>query len=126
MANKSTSNGRVTKWVRRIARIWSIAVMAITLVIVVGHAVNPDPNEVDYPASENLMPLSLVLSVVGLGIAWRREGLGGAINVVFFAANLVLYRVLHGEFLQWGVVAALSPVIIPGILFLGCWWRSRE
>jgi len=29
----------------------------------------------DYPAIENLIPLTLILSVLGLGIAWRWEGL---------------------------------------------------
>jgi len=68
---------------RWIARIWSIVIIVFTLIMLIGYAVNwvqtgmADPHAMeDYPAIENLIPLTLILSVLGLGIAWRWEGLG--------------------------------------------------
>jgi len=96
-----------------------------------GYAVNwvttgvADPHAIEnYPPIENLIPLTLVLSVSGLGIAWRWEGLGGAINVGFYLANLAVHHwMISRRPYPW----VLAPIIAtPGILFLVCWWRSRE
>ena len=43
-----------------------------------------------------------------------------------FLANLGLYWVLRGVFLPLWAVAPLSPALVPGILFLVCWWRGRS
>ncbi|GAG60647.1 unnamed protein product [marine sediment metagenome] len=53
--------------------------------MLIGYAVNwvktgtADPHAMnDYPAIENLIPLTIILSVLGLGIAWRWEGLASS------------------------------------------------
>ena len=91
-----------------------------------------DPNAVeDYPPIENLPPLFAILSVVGLGLAWRWEGVGGAIAVVFNLAGLPVLlihwplahdfpRYLMAPYGVWMMIA------IPGVLFLISWWRSRD
>jgi hypothetical protein len=117
---------RATKWIRWIARIWSIVIIGITLVMVIAHAVMPDPHATDYPPVENLLPLAMCLSVAGLGLAWRWEGLGGAISVGFFLANLGLYWAIRQKFFPLRALAILSPVLITGMLFLVCWWRTRS
>jgi len=126
VANTGAGADRTTRRIRRIARIWGTVIIGITLVIVIAHVVVPDTNATDYPPSENLLPLAMCLSVAGLGVAWRWEGLGGAINVGFFLVNLGLYRVLRGKFLPLRAVAIFSLELIPGILFLVCWWRTRS
>jgi len=127
MTDHKAETDRTTTWMRRIARGWSLLVIGVALLMVVGHVVTPDPHAVeDYPPVENLLPLCLLLSVLGLALAWRWEGWGGALNVAAFAANLILFWVIRGEFLPWSVVATLSPVLVPGILFLFCWWRSKD
>jgi len=127
---KYTSN-RATKQIRWIARIWSIAIIAFTLIMVIGYAWNwvttgkADPYATEnYPPIENLIPITLGLSVLGLGIARRWEGLGGTVTIIFQLATLAVHHWL------------LSPrpypypltitIITPGILFLVCWWRSRK
>jgi hypothetical protein len=78
----------------------------------------------DYPPVENLIPLTLFLSVSGLVVAWRREGLGGAINVGFYLANLAVHRwMISPRPYPWVLVPIVTT---PGILFLVCWWRSRK
>jgi hypothetical protein len=126
VANTGDSVDRTTRRIRRIARIWGTVIIGITLAIVIAHVVVPDTHATDYPPSENLLPLAMCLSVAGLGVAWRWEGWGGAINVGFFLANLGLYRVLRGKFLPLRAVAIFSLELIPGILFLVCWWRTRS
>jgi hypothetical protein len=48
------------------------------------------------------------------------------LNVAGFAADYFLFRAVRGEVLPWGVTAILSLALIPGILFLLCWWRSKR
>ena len=117
---------RTTKRIRSVARIWSLVIIGITLVVLVAYVVVPDPDATDYPPIENLFPLAMGLSVVGLGVAWRWEGLGEAINIGFFLVNLVLYWFIRGIFFPLGGVAILSLTIVPGIMFLVCWWRSKS
>jgi hypothetical protein len=116
---------------RWIARIWSIVIILFTLIMLIGYAVNwvqtgtADPYAIeDYPPIENLIPLTLVLSVLGLGIAWRWEGLGGAINIGFFLANLAIGLWIISPRPYPYIIAIALPT--PGILFLVCWWISRK
>jgi hypothetical protein len=129
---------RTTRWLRWIARIWSALIVAIALFVVAGYAWSwitmgaADPHAVeDYPFIENLPPLFLLLSVLGLGIAWAWEGVGGAVALVFSLATLPVLlvhwpiahdfpRYLVAPYGVWLVVA------VPGVLFLVCGWRSRK
>lgn len=126
MANIENDGHRLTNRIRQVARIWSLVVIGFTLMMLIAHAVVPDPHAIDYPPVENLLPLAMSLSVAGLGIAWRWEGLGGTINIVFFLLNLALYWWIRGEFFPLRAVATFTPAIIPGILFLVCWRRSKR
>ena len=116
---------------RWIARIWSIVIIVFALIMLIGYAVNwvktgtADPYAMeDYPAIENLIPLTLILSVLGLGIAWRWEGLGGAISIGFYLANLAVhFWMISPRPYPYPIAIAL---LTPGILFLVCWWISRK
>jgi hypothetical protein len=66
-----------------------------------------------------------------LGIAWRWEGIGGAIAVLFNLAGLPVLlihwpiaenfpRYLVTPYGVWMVIA------MPGVLFLASWWRTRD
>jgi len=127
-ANDTTN--RITNMMRRIARIWSAVLIGITLIILIGYGMNwvktgtADSYAMDnYPPSENLIPLTLVLSVLGAGIAWRWEGWGGAINIASCLANLAVHHwILSPRPYPYVLAIIITP---PGILFLACWWRSR-
>ena len=126
MINPLDRSDGTTRRMRQVARIWSIVIIIFTLIMAVAHIVVPDSNAADYPPLENLLPVLMVLSVLGLGIAWRWEGVGGAINLGFFLANLVLYWVIRGKFFPLRGLLVFSAAIIPGVLFLDCWWRTRN
>jgi hypothetical protein len=119
------SNDLTLKWIRRIARTLSVLILGITLVMAIAHLVVPEPTEADYPPIENLLPVIMFLSVLGLGIAWRWEGLGGALCVGFFVVHLALYWVIRQQFFPLRALATFLPLPITGILFLLSWWRSR-
>jgi hypothetical protein len=115
-----------TRHMRRVARIWSIVIIGITLVAAIAHIVVPEPEATDYPPIENLLPVVMFLSVVGLAIAWRWEGVGGAINVGLFLAHLGLYWIIRGKFFPLRALPMFSAAVVPGVLFLVCWWRTQS
>ncbi len=136
MTNVSDTRDRATKWMRWIARIWSSPIIVYSLIMLTGYAWNwvttgkADPYSVEgYPLVEALPPILMFLSVLGLGIAWRWERLGGAITLVFLLATvlvLLIQRPTH-DFYRSAIPYLMSTVIaIPGILFLVSWWRSRR
>jgi hypothetical protein len=138
VANENGADNTVTRWIRWTARIWGGLVFVIILLIFAGYAYNwvttgtADPHAVeDYPPIENLPPILMFLAALGSGIAWRWEGLGGAITVVSQLVALpvlLIHWPITGNFPRYLVApyGTWMIVAIPGILFLACWWRSRE
>jgi len=137
MTKGNGSRNRVTEWIRWIARIWSFPIIAYALLLLIGYAWNwvttgvADPYAVeDYPPIEALPPVFMFLSVLGLGIAWRWERLGGTIAFVFQLAvllSLLILSPITRDFPRSAAPYLMSLITaIPGILFLVCWWRSRK
>lgn len=137
MTKDNESRYKITKWIRRIARIWSFPIIVYALLMLIGYTWSwvttgvADPHAVeDYPPVEALPPLLMFLSVLGLGTAWRWERLGGAITIVFQLAALsvlLIHRPITHDFSRSVIPYLMSLVIaIPGILFLVYWWRSRR
>ena len=137
MIKVGNTGDRATKWMRWIARIWSTPIIVYSLMMLAGYAWNwvaigkTDPYSVEgYPFVEALPPILMFVSVLGLGIAWRWERLGGAITLVFYIATLIL--LLFQSPITYDVYRSAIPylismvVAIPGILFLVCWRRSRK
>jgi hypothetical protein len=136
--NTAGSNRGITQWIRWIARIWGGIVLLVALLIFAGTVWSwlapggADPHAAEeYAPIENVPPLLMFVAALGLGIAWRWEGLGGAITIASELAALPVLlvhwpigerfpRYLIAPYGLWAVVA------IPGLLFLISWWRSRE
>jgi len=129
MKGNQTEKDKRTIVLRRIARIWSIVIIAIGLLIFAGLLIESlmadTATTPDYPWWENLMPMMMFLAIVGLAIAWRWEGLGAVITFVGLLANLVLY-IVTGRSEVLIVLAIMIPVLIPAVLFLICWFRYRR
>jgi len=117
------------QWIRKVARIWSLPIIAFVLIFTIGtiwsEVTNapPDPYAVeDISFVESLQPVLIGISGLGLALAWRWEKLGGIFSLVFSAA-LVLTLLITRPFTD-NVVRSLIPyllaviVIIPGILFV--------
>jgi hypothetical protein len=137
VANCNETRNGATRWIRWIARIWGGLVLVFALLILGNYASNwlttgeADPYAAeDYPPIENLPPLLMFLAALGSGIAWRWEGVGGAITVIsqLVALPVLLIHWPIGDGFPRYLVAPYGLwmiVTIPGILFLVCWWRSR-
>jgi hypothetical protein len=137
MTEGNDSHSRGTRWIRWTARIWSFPIITYALLMLVGYAWNwattgvADPHVVeDYPAIETLPPILLFLSVLGLGIAWRWERLGGVISVVFLLAtllSLLVQRATAEDFPRSAIPYLMTLIVaVPGVLFLVSWWRSGQ
>jgi len=135
MTSVSDSGERAPKRIRRVARIWSAPIIVYSLMMLAGYSWSwvttgtADPYAVEgYPPAEALPPILMFLSVLGLGIAWRWERLGGALTLGFELAVLLLllmHRPITADFSRSAIPYAMSMVIaIPGILFLASGWRS--
>lgn len=137
MTKENENRNQITKWTRRIARIWSFPIIVYALIMFIGYAWSwvttgvADPYAVEgYPPIEALPPILMFLGVLGLGIAWRWERLGGAINLFFQITVILLLlitRPITQDFSRSAIPYSMAILIaIPGILFLICWWRSRK
>jgi len=108
------------------ARIWGLLILVITMLAIISHIIAPDTESGNYPPAENLIPVSIVISVLGLAVAWKWKLAGALINIGFFCLNLLIYWLIQGHFLPIPVILVLSPIYIPGILFVVCWFLTRS
>jgi hypothetical protein len=127
---------RTTKWIRWIPRVWSFPIVVYALLLFAGYAWNwvttgaADPYAVeDVSFLEALPPIFLLLSALGLGLAWRWERLGGTISAVFVLAALAVLlidRPITHDFPRSAIPYLPSLIVaVPGIRFLGSWRRSK-
>lgn len=119
-----------TVWIRWIARIWGMVILLIALSVLAGNiwtmltSGEGDPYAAeDYPFIENIPPVLMLVSAIGLGIAWRWERTGGLIAVLGQLATLPLLLIhwpIREGFPRYLIAPyGLSAVVaIPGVLFL--------
>jgi hypothetical protein len=115
---ETSSTQDSTNSLRRLARLWSAAVIIATLFVGFQNLREPLQYIPDDMAKTTLVTLTLLLSVFGLALAWRWELLGGSVNLFFFLLSVILYWLVNGEFLHLSSLALMSLLIVPGILFL--------
>jgi len=128
MEKPGFTTDRTTRILRRIARIWSIVIIALGLVIFVGEvsgSLQSEPGlETPYPWWENLIPLAAFIAILGLAVAFRWEAAGAILTIVMLAFSLLLY-IATGRTRVLQVAFILTPILIPAILYLVCWGRER-
>ena len=117
------------KWLRLVARIWSAPIILITFFIAAGNIWSwlttdaADPYAVEgITFLEKLPPTLMLISAIGLALAWRWEKFGGAFSL-FFTAGVVIVLLIQGRasgdlsFVLMPYLLALV-ILVPGILFL--------
>jgi hypothetical protein len=118
-------NPRLVAVVRWIARIWTALVTLIILLIVV----LPDPYAVEPVPVGDWILLGILYgtALLGLWLAWRWEGIGGAIAIASLPAHFVAFRIIRGVWpLSFGTLVIRAILfVLPGVLFLLCWFLSR-
>ncbi len=117
------------KWVpalRKITRIWSVVIIILGVLIFIAEIFEARSMELDpYPWWENLMPAAMIFAILCLGLAWRWEAIGGSLAIGFCLVNLLLY-IATGRDQFFAVLLITLPVLIPGLLFLLCSWRTTK
>lgn len=135
-----------TNIIRRIARIWSIIILAIALIFLFGSLYNLlTIGTVDPYAVEDTHPPIIFLGIIGLAIAFRWEGLGSITTILIGILSLLeeiylwvtqseiprIISFLFSDPLTNTTSYYLTPyivslfIVIPGILFFICWRRER-
>ncbi len=108
-------------YLRLTARMTSLVTIIFILLFFLGEGI--DPNMVGLKEWVGLLffPLGLM---IGLVIAWRNEGLGGAISIGSLLAFYFVYGlILNGRIWQgWGFIF----FAIPSFLFFAYWLFSIE
>ena len=115
----------IVRWLARIAGVVFVLATVVTDVIVVGEFLGGGPNWAALSAAQ-IMALIFalgipIIQIVGVALAWRWEGVGGAIILAAAAFSFVANAV-SGE-LAMALTAA--PIALVGAAFLYCWWRER-
>ncbi len=127
-------SGRKLFWIRLTARIWGSLIVAFVLLFVIGMIYNlitsgeADPNaEDDIALIEYSGPVLILLSSIGLAIAWRSEAIGGGLAVAFQLIFLILLPFQDTISLKMSFIGPLIISLImmmPGLLYLAYWRRS--
>jgi len=126
MPSNSSRLSVIISSIRGVARVWSVLVWLLALILLVGTRKAPSTSNLINDSLDILIPISLLISLIGLGIAWRWEGWGVVINIGFYLAILPLYWLLHREWIDFSIMVGLSPVILPGVLFGVAWFLSKK
>ena len=126
MTTNSSKKSVIASRIRGVARIWSTLVWLLALILVFGTRNSSANSTLVNTPLDILIPISLLISLIGLGIAWHWEGWGILINFGFFLAILPIYWLLHQEWIHVSILVGLSPVILPGMLFGVAWLLSKK
>jgi hypothetical protein len=108
---------KLIKILRWIARIWSILVLSLTVLIFVGSVFSPEGDDATWKPIELVAALFFPIGMtIGMIVAWRKELIGGLITVISFIIFSILILIPRGA-----VVRAMPMFLFltaPGILFL--------
>lgn len=120
MMDKSRSYVRtVVILIRWIARITGSLLLFLLLAFLIGEGCPPI---FGLPLPESLMLFAGIVVLLGILIAWKWEGVGGAMIVGGMLAFYAINHLVSGRFPG----GALPLFYLPGILFLLCWWQTRR
>lgn len=78
-----------------------------------------------WPLEATLLAGLLILTLLGVLMAWIREGMGGALLVVGALLVGAFSYVTAEQGKVWNTLCVGGPFLVAGILFLACWGRSR-
>ena len=105
--------GKIIRW---IARIWAALMVAFMLFMFITHIVDDGIGPLfDLSFRDTLMMVAMIGSVIGLGLAWKWERLGGWMTVGGMLAFYLFDYFFSGDFPRGPVFLIIA---FPGILFL--------
>lgn len=136
MSERSFKTSKKLSRIRWTARIWGGLIIAWVLLIIIGISINlitegeADPHsEEDVPVTEYAGPILFFLSAVGLGLAYKWEGIGGAFVVVFQLLFIISQFIFRGPSMKGSFVFPIMLslfVMLPGLLYIAYCRRSAN
>ena len=121
--DKKPNRNQIAARLRSMAKIWSLLLFALAIIVIVR------PRSEGVTANtpiDSLIPIALLISMIGLAVAWRKEAAGVAINIGAYLAVVPLHGLIHGEWIHFSLMIGLSPVILPGVIFGVAWLLDRK
>ncbi len=121
MNDTASVSTRSLSTIRWIARIFGALAMAVLLFFYVADCITKGRIAI---ASEAIPEtVFLFLSFIGLIIAWKWEGIGGALAL---AGSIGFYILAPVSLARAGVVFTTVLYGLPALLFVYCWWKTRR
>ena len=119
LGNKNSATSvKVLRW---IARVWSLFVLALALLIML----SPDPHAVNPIQPREVFMLSLYgLAILGLLLAWRWERLGALLTIFIMPIREVVFILIYREWMV-NFLLIWALVIPPAVMYLLA-WRSDQ
>jgi hypothetical protein len=113
----SSPSVTISRW---LARVIGILILTVFWGLVVADFVIK--GRIAIGSDRILMAVCLIITSVGLVIAWKREGVGGAIGLV----GLLGVNILSPSAARPGIYAVTGLFALPVLILLFCWWRKKK
>lgn len=127
MARVNKKNDRATNKIRWIARVIGSVEALFLLATGIREAIIESRKGGSWTVESTLIAGFIVIFVLGVIIAWWREGIGGIILIICALAGMTALFLTLGELYDfWVPIFMGGPFLFSGVLFLLCWWRSRR
>jgi len=108
--------------IRWIARVWSLVLLAIVLLMLL----TPDPNATEPMLAEDWFLLGLwALAFLWLLVAWRWELVGGILAIATMFVRELAWVLIKGDWFV-GFLFLWAAFVSPAILFLVAWGLDRR
>ena len=117
MKNKTLSESKTIRKIRRIARIIGLFLIVLTLAFAIPSFMS-EPEQTG-ESTPFIMILSGVFLLGGLGLAWKWELIGALVSLIGFIG----IGILSPDAMKMPMMY-LFP--LTAILFLICWWLSKS
>ena len=107
--------------IRWIARIWGSLILAFFLFFLLLHIFGNDESGEGFRSTAEIITFICfpISAIVGLGLAWKWEGLGGLITVL----GMIIFGILRPEMI---INIFTIAILIPGLLFIIYWFLLKK
>ena len=126
MAKDQKSKSGWTSAMRWAARVLALIAVGLFVYFVVEFGTKVFPSLAWTNPQGVPLLIALVLALAGVLIAWRWELIGGLIAVGGSAAIIALVCAGSGTDMFLCALYFTLPLLLAGLLYLGCCWRTRR
>jgi hypothetical protein len=108
------------KIIRWTARILALLIIIIILVMLIGESIGSSSHKINLSGRDFLLLSLWGITLIGLGIGFWREGLGGLISLVSTLSHIII---LSSEGV--GNLKSFYVFLVPSILYLMYWYFNK-